>query len=133
MPDDRAAVTAPQIPGLQLFARALLRGDCERADDLVQDSLVRALAHWHGLRSEGNLRGWLYTIIHNHFLTEERLLRRRNAHVRLSDAGEAELLQIDGGQYTALEYRDFLRAFQELPENQRLVWGWGAGRGSRGL
>lgn len=63
MPDNRAALIEPQIPGLRHFAQALLRGNRERTDDLAQDSLERALAHWHGIRSEENFRGWLYTII----------------------------------------------------------------------
>src|SRR6266852_9283042 len=66
---DRAALIEAQIPGLRRFAFALLRGDRERADDLVQDTLERALSRWHLRRSEGNLRGWLYTILYNRFLS----------------------------------------------------------------
>jgi Sigma-70 region 2 len=62
---DRAALIEAQIPGLRRFASALLRGDGEGADDLVQDTLVRALSHWNLRRNQGNLRGWLYTILYN--------------------------------------------------------------------
>jgi len=44
---DRAALIEGQIPGLRRFACALLRGDREAADDLVQDTLERALFHWN--------------------------------------------------------------------------------------
>jgi RNA polymerase sigma factor (sigma-70 family) len=121
MLDERAALIEAQLPGLRRFARALLRGDRERADDLVQDGIERALARWSGRRPDGNLRGWLYTIIYNRFISEERQRRRRGAQLHLGEAGEAELPEVDGGQYAALHYRDFLRAFQELPEEQRSV------------
>src|SRR5262245_40635074 len=74
---DRAALIEAQIPGLRRFATALLRGDRERADDLVQDTLERALSRWHLRRVEGNLRGWLYTILYNRFLTDQQRLKRR--------------------------------------------------------
>src|SRR6266581_2580277 len=67
---DRAALIEAQIPGLRRFATALLRGDSEGADDLVQDTLERALSRWHLRRNEGNVRGWLYTILYNRFLTD---------------------------------------------------------------
>jgi RNA polymerase sigma-70 factor (ECF subfamily) len=77
---DTAADSTPlletYIPGLRRFARALLRGDRERADDLVQDTLERALLSWRLRRAEGELRGWLYTILYNRFLSDrERLYR----------------------------------------------------------
>jgi RNA polymerase sigma-70 factor (ECF subfamily) len=47
MPDHPAAQIEAHIPGLRRFARQLLRGDSEGADDLVQDALERALSRWH--------------------------------------------------------------------------------------
>lgn len=49
------AVLEAHIPGLRRFAHALLRGDRERADDLVQDTLERALSGWRLRRIEGDL------------------------------------------------------------------------------
>jgi len=66
--------------GLRRFARALLRGDQEAADDLVQDALERALSHWNLRRNQGNLRGWLYTILYNRFLSDRHRVRRRGPH-----------------------------------------------------
>ena len=51
------------IPALRRYARALTR-DAETADDLVQDTLVRALRSEH-LFHEGDVRSWLYTILTN--------------------------------------------------------------------
>ena len=77
---DRAALIEEQIPGLRRFACALLRGDREAADDLVQDALVRALSHWNLRRNQENLRGWLYTILYNQFLSDQHRVRRRGPH-----------------------------------------------------
>jgi RNA polymerase sigma-70 factor, ECF subfamily len=109
------------IPGLRRFARALVRGDRERADDLVQDSLERALSRWHLRRAEGDLRGWLYTILYNRFLSEQHRQKRRGVHDTLTEAIESELPQITGGQDEAIEHRDLLRAFAALAEEQRSV------------
>jgi RNA polymerase sigma-70 factor, ECF subfamily len=116
---DRAALIEAQIPGLRRFACALLRGDREGADDLVQDTLVRALSHWNLRRNQGNLRGWLYTILYNQFLSDQHRVRRRGTHDALTQ--ETEQPGIDGGQHSVLEYRDLLRAFSALPEEQRAV------------
>ena len=116
---DRAALIEAHIPELRRFARVLLRGDREAADDLVQDTLERALARWHLWRAEGNLRGWLYTILYNRFLTDQHRSRRRGPHDELTE--DVELPGTDGGQNAALEHRDLLRAFSALPGEQRLV------------
>ncbi len=116
---DRTALIEEQIPGLRRFACALLRGDREGADDLVQDTLERALSHWNLRRNQGNLRGWLYTILYNRFLSDQHRIRRRGPHDALSE--QTELPGIDGGQHSVLEHRDLLRAFAALPEEQRAV------------
>ena len=116
---DRAALIEEQIPGLRLFACALLRGNREAADDLVQDALERALSHWNLRRNQGNLRGWLYTILYNRFLSDQHRVRRQGPHDVSTQ--ETELPGIDGGQHSVLEHRDLVRAFAALPEEQRAV------------
>jgi RNA polymerase sigma-70 factor, ECF subfamily len=118
---DQAALIEPHIPGLRRFACALLRGDRHSADDLVQDCLERALSRWDLRRPEGNLRGWLYTILYNRFLSDQHRRRRRGVHGALLEVAEAELPGIEGGQNSALEHRDLLRAFAALSEEQRSV------------
>jgi RNA polymerase sigma-70 factor, ECF subfamily len=120
MPVEAALIEA-HIPGLRRFACGLLRGDREGADDLVQDCLERALSRWHLHRAEGNLRGWLYTILYNRFLSDQQRRKRQGVHDPLTEAVETELPQIRGGQDQALEHRDLLRAFATLPEEQRSV------------
>jgi RNA polymerase sigma-70 factor (ECF subfamily) len=120
MPDQAALIEA-HIPGLRRFASALLRGDRQGADDLVQDCLERALYRWHLRRAEGDLRGWLYTILYNRFVSDEHRRRRRMAHHVVFEVRETELPGIEGGQDTALEHRDLVRAFAALPEEQRAV------------
>jgi RNA polymerase sigma-70 factor, ECF subfamily len=115
------ALLERHIPGLRHFARALLRGDRERADDLVQDTLERALSHWHQRRIEGDLRGWLYTILHNRFLSDRQRQKRRAAYSALSEIAEDELPGVEGGQDSALEHRDLLRALRTLPVEQQAV------------
>ena len=116
---DRAALIEEQIPGLRRFACALLRGNREAADDLVQDTLVRALSHWNLRRNKGNLRGWLYTILYNRFLSDQHRVRQQDSHDPLTE--ETELRGVDGGQHSVLERRDLLRAFAALPGEQRAV------------
>jgi RNA polymerase sigma-70 factor, ECF subfamily len=116
---DRAALIEAHISGLRRFACALLRGDGERVDDLVQDTLERALSRWHLRRAEGNVRGWLYTILYNRFLSDQHRLKRRGLHETLTE--ETELPGVDGGQDSALQHRDLLRAFSALPGEQRSV------------
>jgi hypothetical protein len=106
---DRAALIEAQIPGLRRFARALLRGDREAADDLVHDTLERALSRWNLYRNQGNLRGWLYTILYNRFLSNQHCVRWRGLHDALTE--QTELPGRDGGRHSALEHRDLLRAF----------------------
>src|SRR5262249_37961189 len=74
---DQTSLIEAHIPGLRRFACALLRGDRQSADDLVQDCLERALSSWHLRRAEGDLRGWLYTILYNRFLSERHRRGRR--------------------------------------------------------
>ena len=109
------------IPGLRRYAYTLLRGDREGADDLVQDSLERALSCWHQRRSDGNLRGWIYTILYNRFLSDRRFQRSEFRYKSLTEVLEGEEPGVVGAQERALAQRDLLRGFAELPEEQRSV------------
>ena len=64
-----------QIPGLRRYARALTGGKKENADDLVQDTLERAYVKWHLFRLGSDLRPWLFSIMHNVFVNDRRLLK----------------------------------------------------------
>ena len=66
-----ARLLEAQLPRLRRYARALTR-DPSRADDLVQDTLVRALAKQHLYQDGTNLRAWLFTLMHNQHVNDVR-------------------------------------------------------------
>src|SRR5580704_5888723 len=115
---DRIAMSAfrqsveAMIPALRRYARALAR-DADIADDLVQDTLVRAL------RSErlflgGDVRSWLYTILTNLNKNRRRSLARRPQFMPLLDNNP-------DASGTEAEGRDIARALATLAEEQRAV------------
>src|SRR3981081_2701326 len=61
---DMAHLIEPVIPALRRYARTFVR-DAADADDLVQDTLERAISRWHQRRSDRDTRTWLFTILHN--------------------------------------------------------------------
>lgn len=66
-----AGLLEAQLPRLRRYARALTR-DPSRADDLIQDTLVRALAKQHLYQDGTNLRAWLFTLMHNQHVNNAR-------------------------------------------------------------
>lgn len=118
---DTAHLVERHIPALRRFAWALLR-DGTAADDLVQDALERALSRWHLRREEGDLRAWLFAILHNLFLNGRRGAVRRG-EVGLVEDDEAALA--DGAPAGASEgrlvWRDAMAGLAALPEEQRVV------------
>ena len=74
------------LPDLRAFARFLVRGRAE-ADDLVQDTLVRALGALGQFQPGTNLKAWLFTILRNAFYEQ---LRRRKREQRALEAQFAE-------------------------------------------
>jgi RNA polymerase sigma-70 factor (ECF subfamily) len=99
------------VPALRRYARALTR-DKELADDLVQDTLVRALRSEH-LFHGGELRSWLYTIMTNLNRNRLRSLARRPTLMAID---ENDALEASGTEAGA---RDIERALDSLAEDQR--------------
>ncbi len=112
---DPGPLIEPLIPALRRFAYALLR-DHTAADDLVQDTLERALLHWSSRRNDGDLRAWLFTILRNLHVGRHRQTLRRGTVV---DIDEDELPETAAGQDVVLETRDVLAALDQLPEEQK--------------
>jgi RNA polymerase sigma-70 factor (ECF subfamily) len=110
---DSAEIVA-HIPRLRRYARALA-GDSHRADDLVQDTLERALAKFHLWRHGSDMRAWLFTIMHNVFVNQ--LKARRE--VALDETAEARLESAPRSDPLAL--RDLDAALRQLPVEQREV------------
>lgn len=99
------------IPALRRYARTLTH-DAEVADDLVQDTLVRALRAEH-LFHDGDVRSWLYTILTNLNRNRLRTLARRPALAPLDDADAPDAAGPEAGG------RDVERALASLVEDQR--------------
>jgi RNA polymerase sigma factor (sigma-70 family) len=123
----RGSVTDPgvlprieaNIPALRRYATALLRNRDE-ADDLVHDCLVRALDKLHTRREEADVRAWLFTIMHNLFISQMRRRRSRPTPEPLDESHESAV-GLRPVQEDALQWRDLQRGLQMLPEEQRSV------------
>src|SRR5262249_19936908 len=115
---DIAELVEPHIPALRRYAWALLRDD-QAADDLVQDCLERAVSRWHLRRRDGNLRAWLFTILHNRFVSSHRSQRRRGPHSPLDELATPPVAAGDPEQ--AALSRDVIGALAALPDDQRTV------------
>jgi RNA polymerase sigma-70 factor (ECF subfamily) len=99
------------VPALRRYARALTR-NAELADDLVQDTLVRALRSEH-LFHGGDIRSWLYTILTNLNRNRLRSLARRPAVQSIDDNDAPDMAGPEAGA------RDIERALASLVEDQR--------------
>ena len=112
---DAETLLEPLIPALRRYAYALVRNH-DAADDLVQDTLERALSRWGLRRTDGDLRAWLFTILRNLHLSAERQRPRRGPHLdvdAISPPGAAAT------QEAGLEMQDVLAALDQLPEEQK--------------
>lgn len=107
-----------QIPALRRYARALMR-DREGAEDLVQDTLLRAINFEHQFSAGTNLRAWLFTILHNVYVGDRRKIARRPP-VSSIDSEEWRI-EAPGNQESAVELKELDQAIGNLPEPQRLT------------
>jgi RNA polymerase sigma factor (sigma-70 family) len=112
---DPGPLIEPHIPALRRYAFALLR-DRDRADDLVQDTLERALSRWLLRRADGDVRAWLFTILRNLHVSTWRRDRRHAAAVAVD---ETTMPAVGARQDTVLEVHDVLAALEQLPEEQK--------------
>jgi RNA polymerase sigma-70 factor (ECF subfamily) len=113
-----ATLLEPQIPALRRYAFALTR-DPTAADDLVQDTLERAISRWVLRAGDAELRAWLFAILHNLFIDGQRAQRRRPLHDTLDD--EANQAGIPAAQETALIGREMLEQFGALSQEHQAV------------
>ena len=105
------------IKHLRAFARSLC-GCRDRADDLAQETLLKAWAARDRYVAGTSFRAWTFTILRNHYFGQLRRERFTGAY----DEGMAErLLQSAGNQESMVEATDVLRAMATLPDAQREV------------
>ena len=103
------------LPHLRAFAISL-SGSIDRADDLVQETLVRALANVDRFQPGTCLQAWLFTILRNLFHTE---FRKRRREVEDPDGLMASRLSVMPNQNGRLEFQDLRVALAKLPSDQR--------------
>jgi len=103
------------LPNLRAFAFSLC-GQHDRADDLVQETLLKAWSHLDSFQEGTNLRAWLFTILRNTFITE---MRRRRREVEDANGTKAEGLSVAPAQQGHIDMQDVRKALDLLPHHQR--------------
>ena len=105
-----AAIPSLRAFGLSLTARA------DRADDLVQETLMKAWKHHDSFEPGSNMKAWLYTILRNEFYSQ---LRKRKREVEDADGLYSSKVAMQGEQEGHLDMADLRVALGKLPEDQR--------------
>ncbi len=103
------------IPSLRAFAISLC-GNADKADDLVQETLVRAYGSLSSFTEGSNLKAWLITILRNAYYSEYVKLRREVADPEGVHAG---MLASSPAQNGHMDFLDFQTALHQLSPDQR--------------
>ena len=103
------------VPHLRAYARSLAR-NIDLADDLVQETVVKALGAASQFAPGTSFRAWVFTILRHQYLNESRKWRNRVAP--LEDDRDYDLGS-SPSQHAHLDFLDFRRAFWQLPPDQR--------------
>ncbi|MEZ5899237.1 MAG: sigma-70 family RNA polymerase sigma factor [Hyphomicrobiaceae bacterium] len=109
--DDLASL----VPNLRAFAKSL-SGNADYADDLVQETLIKAWKNRSTFAEGSNLKAWLFTILRNTFLSDR---RKRKFEVEDPDGAFSAKLSTQGEQSAHMDFLDFSEAFEKLPDDQR--------------
>ncbi len=105
-----------QLGSLRRYARSLTRDD-STAEDLVQDTLLRAYERRSSFKASGNLRGWLLSMLHNVFI--DRTRAQRSETRRIEQAAEIAEPHAEPAQDHVVRLAQVREAFLALPEDQR--------------
>ena len=103
------------IPSLRAFAVSLTQ-NADKADDLVQETLVKAWDKHSSFQPGTNIKAWLFTILRNEFYSQ---MRKRGREVQDSDGSFTERLSVHPAQYGSMDMQDFKKALAQLPDDQR--------------
>ncbi len=121
--EDRAEKEAPSfkrellatLPSLRAFAVSL-SGRHDKADDLVQDTVMKAWAKQSSFEMGTNLKAWLFTILRNEFYSQ---MRKRGREVQDTEGAFTERMAVHPSQYGIMDLADFKKALDALPDDQR--------------
>ncbi|MBB3948524.1 RNA polymerase sigma-70 factor (ECF subfamily) [Rhizobium skierniewicense] len=103
------------LPNLRAFAISLIRSR-DRADDLVQDTIMKAWAKQESYQPGTNMRAWLVTILRNEFYSQ---IRKSGREVQDTDGVYTSRLSVPPEQHGSVDLQDFKTALAKLPEDQR--------------
>ncbi len=106
-----------EMPYLRAFAISL-SGSYSKADDLVQETLVKAWTHADSFQTGTNLRAWLVTILRNTYFTQFRKSQREAPD---PDGAIADQIAVEGGQESKVHMKDVQKAISKLVPEQREV------------
>lgn len=117
------------LPHMDLMYRVALRltGESAAAEDLVQDTVLKAFRAWDSFRQGTNARGWLLTILRNTFINDYRRRRRTPVQVDIDVAEQHALIYEESGHDPEGEYFHslvddrILAAIDALPDEFRVV------------
>ncbi|OYU50443.1 MAG: RNA polymerase subunit sigma [Rhizobiales bacterium PAR1] len=104
-----------EIPHLRAFG-ASLSGSMQLADDLVQETLLKAWRHAGSFTEGTNFKAWVFTILRNTYYS---IYRRRGREVQDTDGFHASQVAVSAGQDSHMDLADFRKALVRLPEEQR--------------
>jgi RNA polymerase sigma-70 factor, ECF subfamily len=107
-----------EIPRLRRYARALTRSG-DRADDLVQETLLRAIAKSHLWQTGTDIRAWLFTILHNQYVNTVRRAMREGSTIDIEQMSSSLVATTD--PTASCQLRELERALACLPGEQREV------------
>lgn len=107
------------VPPLHKFAQYLTRNK-DDANDLVHDSIERALRNQHRFEPGTNLRAWLFTICKRQFLDKVRRRRTMGIHVTLESAPQSAF-SVQASQEPLMQLRDVVRSFHRLPHKDKVI------------
>jgi len=103
------------LPHLRAFARSLT-GNRERADDLVQDAIVQALAAADQFTLGTNFKAWIFTILRNRYFND---LRKNKMPLEPIEAADVGSVATPANHDAGLMFDEFRRAFMQLSAEQR--------------
>jgi RNA polymerase sigma-70 factor (ECF subfamily) len=103
------------LPTMRAFAVSLC-GEVERADDLVQETILKAWSHSGSFTAGTNLRAWLFTILRNTFFSE---MRRKRREIEDRDGVKASQLATLPSQHGSVDMLEMRKALELLPAEQR--------------